>query len=140
MACRMRSGIYRQALASGSHCASGAGGERLATGGLDLRREMPSYHNRGSVRPYEHLDGSCLPRPGIAWRMLDLLTAAACGGCLTVSLTPPPWAARCISGMASPPRMTRWSWSFRRKNLNHKEESRMKIGVYGGTTRPTWAM
>ena len=38
---------YRQALASGSHIALLAlAGERLAaTGGLDLRREMPSYHN-----------------------------------------------------------------------------------------------
>lgn len=48
MACRMRSGITTaQALASGSHIALLAlAGERLAaTGGLDLRREMPSYHN-----------------------------------------------------------------------------------------------
>ena len=53
---------YRQALASGSHIALLAlVGERLAaTGGLDLRSQ-----SRGSVRPYyEHLDGSCLPRPG----------------------------------------------------------------------------
>ena len=44
---------YRQALASGSHIALLAlAGERLAA-------------TRGSVRPYhEHLDGSCLPRPG----------------------------------------------------------------------------
>ena len=49
---------YRQALASGSHIALLAlAGERLGDALLS--------QSRGSVRPYhEHLDGSCLPRPG----------------------------------------------------------------------------
>lgn len=106
---------------------------------LDLRREMPSYHNPAGLSGHEHLDGSCLPRPGIAWRMLDLLTAAACGGCLTVSLH---------TAMGRP-LYQRYGFTatddemeleLPAENLNHKE-NRMKIGVTAGrSTRPTWAM
>lgn len=82
---------YRQALASGSHIALLAlAGERLAaTGGLDLRREMPSYHNPAGLSGHimNIWTDPAFRGRGIAWRMLDLLTAAACErGCLTVSL------------------------------------------------------
>ena len=65
-------------------------GERLAaTGGLDLRREMPSYHNPAGLSGHimNIWTDPAFRGRGIAWRMLDLLTAAACErGCLTVSL------------------------------------------------------
>ena len=82
---------YRQALASGGHIAFLAlAGERLAaTGGLDLRREMPSYHNPAGLSGHimNIWTEPAFRGRGIAWRMLDLLTAAARErGCLTVSL------------------------------------------------------
>ncbi|WP_419012491.1 GNAT family N-acetyltransferase [Dysosmobacter sp.] len=82
---------YRQALASGGHIAFLAlAGERLAaTGGLDLRREMPSYHNPAGLSGHimNIWTDPAFRGRGIALRMLDLLTAAARErGCLTVSL------------------------------------------------------
>ena len=87
MACRMRSGIttarpWRPA-------ATLRFWRWWESGGLDLRREMPSYHNPAGLSGHimNIWTDPAFRGRGIAWRMLDLLTAAACErGCLTVSL------------------------------------------------------
>ena len=82
---------YRRALPAGAHTAVlvMAGDRLVATGGLDFRREMPSYGNPTGRSGYVMniwTDPDFRGR-GIARRVLDLLTAAARErGCLSVSL------------------------------------------------------
>ena len=132
---------YRQALASGSHIALLAlAGERLAaTGGLDLRREMPSYHNPAGLSGHimNIWTDPAFRGRGIAWRMLDLLTAAACErGCLTVSLHTTAMGRPLYQRYGFTATDDEMELELPAENLNHKEESRMKIGVYGGTFNP----
>ena len=82
---------YRWALETGSHMAVLAlRGDRLAaTGGIDFRREMPSYGNPAGRSGYimNIWTDPEFRGQGIAWRVLDILTAAARErGCLSVSL------------------------------------------------------
>ena len=82
---------YRWALEAGTHVAVLAlrGTRLVATGGLDLRREMPSYGNPAGRSGYIMniwTDPEFRGR-GIAWKVLDILTAAARErGCLSLSL------------------------------------------------------
>lgn len=92
MACRMRSGIttarpWRPAATLRFWRWRESGWPPPAA--WTSAREMPSYHNPAGLSGHimNIWTDPAFRGRGIAWRMLDLLTAAACErGCLTVSL------------------------------------------------------